>query len=331
MGNPPGGPSSPILSPRRPERRSSGLLIGVIVIALLLILGGSVLAYALHSNGTQIGGGGGGTPGTTATNVSNLYATQTALASAGQSAQSSATAQASATAGAQGTISAQGTAGAQATATSQANVNATATTTAANPYGGTLVFNDPLADNSQGHNWAVVSSETSSASCGFTNGAYHMIMPGNNGGLCSGTTTVASDFAFQVQMEFFATGKKFSGGGLVFRDSNNSQYYVLQIYESGQYTFYSCNSNDCSHGIAGYPASSTISSFHLGLHQVNTIAVVAKGNKFTFYANGQVFAGPITDDTYTYGALGFYAEGGSEGGSGATVDVAYSNASLWRF
>ena len=74
----------------------------------------------------------------------------------------------------------------------------------------------------------------------------------------------------------------------------------------------------------------TIPSFHRGMGVTNTIAVVAQNNQFTFYANGQQFAGPITDGTYSAGMIGFYAEGGSEGGAGATVDVAYSNAKVWQ-
>ena len=334
-GAPPGGPNSPLspgLPPRRSRRNSKGVLITLIIVALLLVLGGSVLAYAAHGGGGTGGGGGGGTPGVTATNSSDTYATQTALANAGQSAQSTATAQASATVSAQGTAGAQGTASAQASATAQANANATGTASATNPYGGILVFNDPMIDNSQGHNWDVISSASAGTSCQFTDNAYHMIMPGNYSGACFGQTTSFNDFAFQVQMKFLKYGQHFSGGGLIFRSTNNSDYYVLEIFESGQYTFFSCKSGgDCSHGIAGYPQSSQIPSFHTGLNQVNTIAVVAQGNTFTFYANGQTFAGPITDDTNTNGALGFYAEGGSEGGAGATTDVAYSNVTVWRF
>jgi hypothetical protein len=160
-----------------------------------------------------------------------------------------------------------------------------------------------------------------------------MVEVANYGGSCLAQATNFSNFAFQVQMTFLKYGKQFSGGGLVFRgDSATSKYYVLEIFESGRYTFYSCAGNDCSHGIAGYPNQpEVISSFHTGLNQTNTIAVVANGNTFTFYANGVSFAGPITDTTYTQGMIGFYAEGGSEGGPGATTDVAYSNAKVWQF
>lgn len=326
---PPAGPgpsSSPGLPPRRPRQTSNGLLITLLVVALLLILGGGIMIYAVR--GGLLANGGTPTPGTTVTSSANLYATQTALAG-NLNARSTATVQASATASAQSTADAQGTASVQASATVQANANATATASATNPYGGTLAFNDPMTDNSQGHNWSVLGTSSTGASCQFTASAYHMIVPGNNTSVCSGETTSFSNFAFQAQMEFFKYGQHFSGGGLIFRSTNNSQYYILEIYESGQYAFFSCNGSDCSHGIAGYPKPAVIPSFHMGLNQINTIAVVAQSNTFTFYANGQKFAGPITDDTYTSGALGFYAAGGSEGG--ATTDVAYSNVKIWQF
>jgi serine/threonine protein kinase len=321
--------SSPGLPSKRPPRNPRGLLVAVVAVALLLILSGGVLVYAL-SGGPILGGGGGGTPGTTATSSTNVYATQTALVNAGQNAQSTATANATGTA--QGTANTQGTASAQASATAQAQANATGTASATNPYGGTLALNDPMADNSQGHNWDVISDATvGGSSCGFTDGAYHMVMPVNYGGACLGEATSFSNFAFQVHMEFFQTGQHFSGGGLVFRGAAGSQYYVLEIFESGAYSFFSCSGNDCSHGIAGYPNAKPIPSFQTGLNQTNTITVVAQGTTFTLYANGQQFGQQLTDSTYSSGLIGFYAEGGSEGGATATTDVAYSNVKVWQF
>jgi hypothetical protein len=68
-----------------------------------------------------------------------------------------------------------------------------------------------------------------------------------------------------------------------------------------------------------------VPSFHTGLHQLNTIAVVAHGNSFTFYANGQQFAGPFTDNTYSSGMVGFY-----DAASQGATEVVYSNAKAWQ-
>lgn len=318
--------STPDIPPRPQKRTSRSLLIASLA-ALCLILGGAVLVYAVRSG---LGGAGGGTPSATASSSTNFAPTQTTAANGSQNVQGTADAQASATASAGATADAQGTADAQASATAQNQANATATAYAGSPYGGTLALNDPLVDNSQGHNWNTTSNPSVGSSCQFTNGAYHMVMPGNYGGPCVGEATSFSNFAFQVQMTFLKYGQHFSGGGLIFRDTAGSQYYVLEIYASGQYIFYSCDGNNCSHGIAGYPSSSLVPSFHRGLNQTNTIAVVAQGGTFTFYANGQQFAGPINDGTYSSGMIGFFAEGGSEGGAGATTDVAYSNIRVWQ-
>ncbi|HVU65833.1 MAG TPA: protein kinase [Ktedonobacteraceae bacterium] len=320
MATPPG--MMPSMPPRRPEQRSNGLLITLIVLAFLLILGGGILLYATHLI-PGIAGNGNPTPNTAATAAANLAATQTAVVSQGQSAQSTATANAQGTAYAQGTADAQGTATAQASATAQAN--ATATAQATNPYGGTLVWSDPLGDNSQGHNWDETNDPSIGTSCQFSNGAYHMIMPLSYAGPCLGEATSLADFAFQVQMQFFSAGPHFSGGGLVFRAGGSDHYYVLEIYASGQYTFFYCSAGDCNHHIGGYPDSSVVPSFHTGLHQLNTIAVVAHGNSFTFYANGQQFAGPFTDNTYSSGMVGFY-----DAASQGATEVVYSNAKAWQ-
>lgn len=314
----PPGPllSSPPQRPsRRPQHKSSGLLIAAIVMSCLLILGGGALAYAIRGGLSS----GGGSPTLTATGQTNSSTTSTAPASGSQDAQSTATANA------QGTADAQSTVGALATSATQASANATGTASATNPYGGTLALDDPLSNNSQGHQWEINNDTTVGTSCQFTNGAYQMVMPTSYGGACLGAATGFSKFAFQVQMEFLSYGPHFSGEGLVFRGAPGNRYYVLEIFESGQYTFFSCNGNDCSHGIAGYPASSLIPSFHLGLNQVNTIAVVARDKTFTFYANGQKFAGPITDSTYSSGLIGFYDEG-----SQGLTKVAYANAKVWQ-
>ena len=301
----------PVPASGREKKPSRNTVLVSVAVALLLILGSTGLLYASHSHSP---GSNAGSP--TASTQVNSDAT--------------ATAQVKATATAQANTAA--TAQAQATATTQAQATATAVALHnINPYGGTLVMNDPLVDNSQGHQWREFNDTSIGNSCQFRDNAYHMVMVGNYGGTCIATATHFDNFAFQVQMTFFKYGQHFSGGGLVFRgNSATDQYYVLQIYESGQYSFYSCAGNDCSHGIAGYPAAALIPSFHLGLNQTNTIAVVANGNTFTFYANGQAFAGPIPDSTYTQGMIGLYAEGGSEGGPGATTDVAYSNAKVWQ-
>ncbi len=318
----PVAPLPPLQTPQR-EKRSSGTIVLVsVIVVVFLILGSAGLLYAFNSRGP--GNTSNNSTGTSTSNQGNSAATSTAQANAAATAQVQGGGTATAQAIAAATAQAQGTAATQtgATATAVASLN---------PYGGTLVMNDPLADNSQGHQWRVFTDSTTGTSCLFTNGAYHIVMPGNYGGPCLGSATSFSNFAFQVQMTFSKEGQHFSGAGLVFRgDGSATKYYVLEIFESGQYTFYSCSGNDCSHGIAGYPSSSYISAFHLGLNKTNTIAVVAKGNTFTFYANGQRFAGPITDTTYTQGTIGFFAEGGSEGGPGAVTDVAFSNARVWQ-
>ena len=68
------------------------------------------------------------------------------------------------------------------------------------PYGGTLVFSDPLRDNSQGHHW-LVGSDNYGGNCEFTGGAYHISDSINSPYAYScGTATDFSNFAFEAQM-----------------------------------------------------------------------------------------------------------------------------------
>ncbi len=224
-----------------------------------------------------------------------------------------------------------------ATATANTVVGATATAIASNPNinpyspgGGTPVLNDPL--NSNNYNWQTYNDTATGNACQFVGNAYHIVRAGNYGGPCFAQSTNFSNFTYQVQMTFFKVGQKFSGGGIVFRaDSVASTYYYFQVYESGKYTLISCAGNDCSHELAGYPAQpQAIPSFNTAPGQPNTLAVVANGSSLTIYVNGNLVVGPVTDAAYSHGMIGVYAEGGSEGGPGATADIAFSDAKVWQ-
>jgi serine/threonine protein kinase len=293
----------------RPQKVSRVNVIVLVMLVCLLILGSAWLFLSFWGHHAAPG--------------ADVHATYTAHVNM----LDTATAQAHATMGAR--TEATTTAKTDATATVVAKKNATATAIASGanpypPYKGSLALNDPLKDNNQGHQWQVNNDGYAGNSCQFVNGAYHVVAAQQNSGACLATATNFSNFTYQVEMKFVKTGQSFDGGGITIRNSGNS-YYYFEIYESGRYTFAACPGNDCSHTLAE-GLSQGIPSFHAGLNQTNTIAIVANGNSFELYVNGMHIAGPVSDpnSTSSHGVIGVYGEAND-----ATTEVAYRNAKVW--
>ncbi len=193
------------------------------------------------------------------------------------------------------------------------------------PYSGSLTLYDPMIDNNQGNQWQVQSDNITGNSCLFVDGAYHVVDVPHYGGACFATATDFSNFTYQIEMTFIKAGQSFDGGGIAFRSSENN-YYYFEVFESGRYTFVSCTGNDCSHAIVE-SLSQAISSFHTGLNQPNTIAIVVNGNSFDLYVNGAHVAGPVSDSNNTsdHGMIGVFGAAND-----ATTELVYSDAKVWK-
>lgn len=291
------------------QRGSSALRITLValVIALLLVGSGGLFYYFTSVNHTP------NQPGTTlVVNSNGQTATPTT-----QSYGTTPTPQVSPTVGATATAT---VVSATPTATAAPNSNASPYP----PYKGSLVMNDPLQNNNNGYNWQTFSDNIGNA-CIFAKKAYYVSDATNYGGPCFAQATNYSNFTYEVQMTFLKVGPSFSGGGLAFR-SNGGNYYYFEVFESGRYSLAACKGNDCSNGLAS-DLKNPIPSFHVGLGQANTLAVVAHGNSFDLYVNGQQVVSNVVDKTYTssQGAIGVYGEGSTTG----PTEVMYENAKVW--
>jgi hypothetical protein len=212
-----------------------------------------------------------------------------------------------------------------ATATAQAEATATATVIAANPYGGTLVLNDPLRDNSLGH-WYQGSDSVSS--CKFTGGAYHVsFSPGPRTSASTGFICPALDsadfrnFAFEVQMTII----KGDAGAIYFRAPHDTTGgYEFIVGQNGIYQLQRWNSNPAQ--ILVGPTFSLV--IHRGLGQTNLIAVVAEGNTIRLYVNRQQIDS-VTDSAYSHGYIALVAETYISTTDFHPTEVVYSNAKLW--
>lgn len=292
----------PVL-PNAPARRRgpSPLIITlVIVLALVLIGGGSLLAYATVIQPNQIH------TQATATAVSQLTSTAQTNATANAQTTGTAVAQANATA----TVIAQGTQQAAATATALQNTYTSATS-------GAPILNDPLTQQDN-NNWEI-DSKNGGGGCAFTGGAYHATMP--QAGFfasCYAQSSNFSNFALQVQMNI-VTGDR---GGVIFRaDSVNYKLYLFRIAQDGSYNLFLYVDNNGSHARSLLQGNSPL--IHTGRNQNNTLTVIARDASIYFYVNQQYLAS-ISDNTYSSGEIGVFGDDQSN-----PTDVAFTNLKVW--
>jgi serine/threonine protein kinase len=154
--------------------------------------------------------------------------------------------------------------------------------------------------------------------CIFTDRAYHVNTSQQNFNPCILQGITFSNFVFQVQMTLITDGT----GGFIFRNQGGLFYY-FSIKNDGSYAMVF---NTDRQGIDFHTLTSgTASSFQSDLGQVNTIAVVAEGNKFDLYVNQQ-YIDSVTDNSSGQGSIALVADTSSQS---STVEVAYSNAKIW--
>lgn len=192
---------------------------------------------------------------------------------------------------------------------------------AQSPYthSGTLVLNDPLADNSKGYGWDEGTSINGKGVCQFTGGAYHVSAQEGRGASCFARNITLSDFTYEVQMTI-VQGEE---GGIVFRYRTNGEqmfFYLFTINSQGDYHLDSFNDIVSFTTMPGRSPA-----IKVGLNQSNLVAVVARGNTIEIYVNGQPVTG-ITDDTSSQGKIGVVVDGSAN----TPGEVVYSNARVWE-
>ena len=196
------------------------------------------------------------------------------------------------------------------------------------PYTGTLVWNDPLTDNSLGHRWD--ESYTNGDSCRFSDGAYQVVAvpPGSSDCFerAFGSAGQFSNFALQVTVTFLQTHSRNDGMGIYFRADGMGipagKFYYLVLYANGWYFLGSCFPPS---GCAGAVALQGVCHIcHFGSTQANTLGLVANGKHFSFYVNGHKLASG-TDATFSQGLIGLTGNAYT-----STSIMAYKNLKIWR-
>lgn len=164
------------------------------------------------------------------------------------------------------------------------------------PQRGTLVLNDPLSDNSQGHNWDV--TPTRFGTCTFATGAYDVVATNSHTyHRCGAQNTHFSNFAYEVEVTIIAG----SCAAVIFRgDFPGYHYYYFHICQDGSFALWLYTRN-------GPKTKTFIESpsarIHRGLGQINLIAVVAIQDSLTLYVNHHALY-TEHDSTYSQGEIG---------------------------
>ncbi len=185
------------------------------------------------------------------------------------------------------------------------------------PYGGSLVLNDPLHDNSKGYKWGL---DTDDGTCRFRHNAYYIDIPESDYvEYCKASATHFSNFAFQVQM----TITKGDRGGLTFlvNDAQKTLYY-FGIGQDGSYVLDYFKGEQGTNLLKGN-ANTLI---HTGLNQPNVVAVVVIGHDAALYVNMQLITHATNIIDSPDSAIGLAAQDKSN-----STEVVFNNAKVWSF
>jgi hypothetical protein len=271
---------------------SKPVIVGLVMLALALIGGGMLFAFAGIIQPYQ----------------KRLQATATAQTQALQATEVART-------HAKATAAVLATASANEMATAIAMQELYIQATSGNP-----ALNDSL-HSQNGNKWDVVNTR-GEGSCSFKDNAYHATAQQPDYLFaCFATTPSFSNFAYQVQMTILQGDY----GGIIFRATGvNSKYYYLRVGKDGAYDLSVSHETNSTHDqiLKSGIASSMITT---GLHQPNLVAVLANGSNLYLYLN-QKFLVQIHDNTYQLGQIGVF--GGDFASTSA--DVAFANVKVWR-
>jgi hypothetical protein len=181
------------------------------------------------------------------------------------------------------------------------------------PHKGTLDLNNSFTEIT--YPW------DASSTCQFKNMAYHVKATNGSSTQCMYNAGYFGNFVYQVQMKFIT---KDTCGGIIFRDQEPSfpalaEYYEFYICTDGKYRF---RYGDTDFGIL----ANGFSLFNTDVGLASIIAVVANGNQFELYINGQRVNG-ATDNSFHFGTISVFVTYLSN--SNASNEVAFNYLKVW--
>lgn len=178
---------------------------------------------------------------------------------------------------------------------------ATATPFPGTTPGPTILFQDPLTNDTNG--WG-----DTNGNCFFQDQAYHI----KDNYICYAPAGIISDANISVQARQVA-GSLVEPYGIVFRQTSTKNWYEFFIDSNSQWVFDKVVNGTLVALVKPTPNA----AIKGGLNTVNTLLVQTKGAHFEFFVNG-TNVGEANDTAFTSGQAGLAA-----GGEG--VEVAFNN------
>jgi hypothetical protein len=182
---------------------------------------------------------------------------------------------------------------------------------------GALLFSDDFTNNSAG--WHTNADESAARS--IDGGQYHVVVS-KTSWLAWGTPGADrrfQDFVLEVAANP-VEGPESNGYGVLFRYSDNRNFYSLELSSVRAYRFHK-KENDNWVTMTEWIKSGAIK----GGNQVNTIRIAATGNSFSFYVNDTPL-GTYADDSFASGNIALFAGTYKEAG----VHVTFDELKIWE-
>jgi hypothetical protein len=198
--------------------------------------------------------------------------------------------------------------------------NMTVTNSAPDPYppAGTLAFADQLSGP---QHWQEQSDKNFGGVCQFVNGAYQISQSQLNKLKICDESDPYSNFAFEVNM----TINRGECGGMDIRYNGHTyQKYIFAICSNGKYYFAKYKSSDSKYAFELQQRDNFSPKINQGIKS-NRIAVVANGNSFYLYINGQKIDNVSDSNDYSQGTVGLFAWAKDN-----VTTVTYRDAKLWE-
>jgi eukaryotic-like serine/threonine-protein kinase len=176
----------------------------------------------------------------------------------------------------------------------------------------TLIFSDPLTNNTSGH-WV------QAATCMFRDASYHVLVLNkpNWYDFCLLRDITFDNVAVQVDVSLLSG----NDAGLFFR-YNNTKWYDFEIDQYGNFILLRYDATVGAIALLPLTRSNAIA---IGSHK-NTLLVVANGVDIKLYINS-IFVGEVHDNNNANGLLGFVA-GTSK--MQTTGDASFANLKVFR-
>ncbi|VVB68258.1 Periplasmic copper-binding protein (NosD) [uncultured archaeon] len=184
------------------------------------------------------------------------------------------------------------------------------------PQKGELLYSDDFSDPGSG--WK--RSSTSESAYAYKNGRYHItvLIPQRSFYAYIPNAQTFKDFIVEVEAKAEAVPEDGSYG-LVMR-TYNGDFYRFEIEEVGKYAFYKYINEEWL-TLVSFTASSAIETGP----GINKIKIIAQGDTFTFYVNGEQL-GECSDRSLSSGEIGLFASTRDGGGD----EVSFDNLKVWE-